>query len=96
MGPDVVARQCNHDVGCITCGDTAVRMRVVAVDEERGLALCADGEGARETVETALVEPVEQGATVLVHAAVAIQVVDSGEAGAASVRDATVGAGAAE
>jgi hydrogenase maturation factor len=68
-----VAPQCDHEVGCITCGDTAVPMRVVRLDETRGLALCADAEGARETVETSLVEGVEEGATLLVHAAVALQ-----------------------
>ncbi len=68
-----VAPRCDHEVGCITCGDTAVPMRVVKVDEVRGLALCTDAGGARETVETSLVGEVEPGATVLVHAAVALQ-----------------------
>ncbi len=58
-----VAPRCDHEVGCITCGDTAVPMRVVKVDEVRGLALCADAGGARETVETSLVGEVEPGAT---------------------------------
>jgi hydrogenase maturation factor len=47
-------------------------MRVVRTDEQRGLALCADAEGARHTVETALVEPLAAGRMVLVHAGVAI------------------------
>ena len=47
-------------------------MTVVRTDERRGLALCADGEGARHTVETALVEPLTAGRVVLVHAGVAI------------------------
>jgi hydrogenase maturation factor len=47
-------------------------MTVVLTDEQRGLALCADGQGARHTVETALVEPLAPGRTVLVHAGVAI------------------------
>ena len=33
-------------------------MRVVGIDATRALALCADAEGARTTVEIALVEPV--------------------------------------
>jgi hypothetical protein len=47
-------------------------MAVVRLDEQRGLALCADAEGARHTVETALVEPLTAGRVVLVHAGVAI------------------------
>jgi hydrogenase maturation factor len=57
---------------CITCGDDGVPMTVVRVDRRRILALCADAEGARHTVETALVEPVADGDVVLVHAGVAI------------------------
>ncbi len=47
-------------------------MTVVRLDERRGLALCADEEGTRHTVETALVEPLAAGRVVLVHAGVAI------------------------
>jgi hydrogenase maturation factor len=47
-------------------------MRVEQVDADRGLALCADDEGARSTVEIALVEPVAPGDRVLVHAGVAL------------------------
>jgi hydrogenase expression/formation protein HypC len=56
---------------CITCGDEAVSMRVLAVDETRGLGLCEDGEGARCTVEMALVDA-RPGDEVLVHAGTAI------------------------
>ena len=47
-------------------------MTVVAVDSSRGLALCADEEGSRSTVEIALVEPVAAGDRLLVHAGTAI------------------------
>jgi hydrogenase maturation factor len=57
---------------CITCGDDGDPMTVVRVDAERGLALCSDEEGARHTVETALVEPVNPGDRILVHAGTAI------------------------
>ena len=60
------------DAGCITCGDVAVPLRVVAVDAGRGLALCEDGDGRRESVETALLEPVRAGEELLVHAGTAI------------------------
>ena len=66
------AQECDHTTGCITCGDEAVSMEVLRVDAGRGLALCAaEGEG-RSTVETALVEPVEPGDRLLVHAGTAI------------------------
>jgi hydrogenase maturation factor len=55
-------------------------MTVLASDERRGLALCADGEGAHHTVETALVEPLAGGDVVLVHAGVAIVTLASEEA----------------
>ena len=57
---------------CITCGDDGDPMTVVRVDADRGLALCADEEGGRHTVETALVEPVSSGDRILVHAGTAI------------------------
>jgi|tagenome__1003787_1003787.scaffolds.fasta_scaffold16431829_2 hydrogenase maturation factor len=56
-----------HDPHCITCSDEAVAMRVVEVHDD-GLALCDDG----STIETALVEAVERGDVLLVHAGTAI------------------------
>jgi hydrogenase maturation factor len=63
---------CDHEAGCITCGDEAVEMRVVRVDEARSLALCADAGERTQTVETALVGPVEEGDGLLVHAGTAL------------------------
>ena len=57
---------------CITCGDIAVEMTVVRVDEARGLALCESDDGARETVEIALVSPVRPAERLLIHAGTAI------------------------
>jgi hydrogenase maturation factor len=57
---------------CITCGDDGVPMAVVRVDRDRGLALCAHEDGSRQTVETALIEPVAPGDTLLVHAGTAL------------------------
>jgi hypothetical protein len=59
---------------CVTCSDEGVEMRVLDVDEARGLALCEDGEGARHTVESGLVAPLRRGDVVLTHAAVALTV----------------------
>jgi hydrogenase expression/formation protein HypC len=63
---------CSRDPhGCITCGDQATTMRVVAVDETRALALCETAAGERSTVEIALVDAAP-GDEVLVHAGTAI------------------------
>lgn len=64
---------CDHTEGCITCGDEAIRMRVIRIDAERELALCEVEEGGeRSTVEIALVQPVSEGDMLLVHAGTAI------------------------
>jgi len=63
---------CDHTTGCITCGDVAIPMSVQRLDEQRGLALCADDDGNSETVEIDLVAPVAPGDTLLVHAGTAI------------------------
>ena len=48
-------------------------MRVVAVDDVRGLALCETADGAaRESVEIALVDAVAPGDALLVHAGTAL------------------------
>jgi hydrogenase maturation factor len=58
--------------GCITCGDHAVELRVVTVDDARGLAVCADDACATTEVDVLLVAPVAPGDRVLVHAGTAI------------------------
>ena len=57
---------------CITCGDIAVEMTVLRVDDARELALCATDDGRHETVEIALVLPVRRAERLLVHAGTAI------------------------
>jgi len=66
------ALRCEPEHGCITCGDEAAELSVVKIDDARGLALCENAEGARETVEIALVLPVTLGDRLLVHAGTAI------------------------
>ncbi len=68
VGPEAIC----HDTHCITCGDEAVPLRVVKIDEQRELALCENAEGQRTTVEIALVQPVSLDDVVLVHAGTAI------------------------
>ena len=63
---------CDDASHCITCSDEAVLLRVLNVDDERELALCANDAGERTTVEIALVLPVAPGEDLLVHAGTAI------------------------
>jgi hypothetical protein len=58
--------------GCITCGDHAVELRVVSVDQARGLAVCADESGGSTEVDVLLLTPVAPGERLLVHAGTAI------------------------
>jgi hydrogenase assembly chaperone HypC/HupF len=71
---------CEDPYHCITCGDDGIAMRVVAVDAERGLALCAAAGGERATVEVALVGAVAPGDALLVHAGTALARLDVEEA----------------
>jgi hydrogenase expression/formation protein HypC len=64
--------RCDHDDYCMTCGDVAVEMKVLRVDDDRGLALC-EADGEKETVEIGLVGPVAPGDDLLVHAGTALQ-----------------------
>ena len=66
-----------EDGHCITCGDVGVPMVVLAVDEARALALCQADDGARSSVEIALVEPTTVRDQILVHAGTAIVRLDS-------------------
>jgi hypothetical protein len=61
-----------HGSHCITCGDEAVALRVIRIDEGRELALCENDSGERTSVEIALVAPVAPGDELLVHAGTAI------------------------
>jgi hydrogenase maturation factor len=64
---------CQGESHCITCGDVAVEMTVVRVNELGRLALCVAAGGERETVETELVGTVTPGDELLVHAGTALQ-----------------------
>jgi hydrogenase maturation factor len=69
---DGLFHSCDHTSGCITCGDEAIRMKVVRIDADRELALCEVEGGERSTVEIALVQPVSEEDILLVHAGTAI------------------------
>ena len=63
----------DHESGhCITCSDEAIPLRVLRVDDERGLALCEDASGEHTTIEVALIGPVAPGDGLLAHAGTAI------------------------
>ncbi len=65
---------CSGTEGCITCGDVAVPLTVVeATDPD---ARCRDDQGREELVATELVGAVRPGDRVLVHAGVAIELLD--------------------
>ena len=65
---------------CITCGDVALRMRVLALNGAIGR--CAADDGSCSDVALDFVEPVEIGDHIMVHAGVAIsRVAPAAEAG---------------
>jgi hydrogenase maturation factor len=59
---------------CLTCGDVAIPMRVVRTGDD-GLADCVTEDGRTSQVELALVDA-GPGDEVLVHACVAIQLLE--------------------
>jgi hydrogenase maturation factor len=72
-----VGATCSAEPGCITCGDVAVVLTVVTV--ENSDARCRDEQGREELVATELVGVVQPGDRVLVHAGVAIERVADAE-----------------
>ncbi|MEA2323740.1 MAG: hydrogenase expression/formation protein HypC [Solirubrobacteraceae bacterium] len=72
-----MTRDCDDPHHCVTCSDEGVAMRVLAVDEPRGLALCQGADGARTSVEVALVGAVAPGDALLVHAGTALTLLDA-------------------
>jgi hydrogenase maturation factor len=70
---------CEDPHHCVTCADEGVEMRVLAVDDARGLALCAAPGGQRESVEIALVDAVAPGDALLVHAGTALTKLERAE-----------------
>jgi hydrogenase maturation factor len=63
-------RCATDDAHCITCSDEAIEMTVVEMTQCG--AQCRDPDGVDQRVEVELVEPVEIGDRLLVHAGVAI------------------------
>ncbi len=67
---------CGVDGHCITCSDEALDARVLRVDAASGLALVAV-QGEIMEVDTTLVDEAQPGDVLLVHAGVAIALVDA-------------------
>jgi hydrogenase maturation factor len=61
----------DEPISCITCGDVALPMRVLALGDD-GLARCVTEAGASSDVDVSLVDAAP-GDDVLVHACVAIR-----------------------
>jgi hydrogenase maturation factor len=57
---------------CITCSDEGLPMRVLALADEYGQAICLDEDGTEQSVAVDLLDPVAVGDDILVHAGVAI------------------------
>lgn len=55
---------------CITCGDVAVEVTVIAVD---GATATVDANGSSEQVAVELVAPVAAGDVLLCHAGIALE-----------------------
>ncbi len=64
---------CQRDGGqrCLTCSDDMTPVRVIHLDQERGLALVQGGNQGEE-IDITLVEDVSPGDLLLVHGGVAI------------------------
>jgi hypothetical protein len=62
----------DHQARCVTCGDAARWMYVLEVDAARELAVCADEEERRHTVDTGIAGAVASGDRLLVHAGAAL------------------------
>jgi len=69
-----IAEPAEQATACLTCGDVAIPMRVVRTGED-GLADCVTKDGETSQVELALVDA-GPGDEVLVHACVAIQLLE--------------------
>ena len=71
----LVVPTADHGESCITCGDVALPLTVVSVDGAD--ARCRDdSSGAEEVVAVDLVGPVAVGDRLLVHARVALEILE--------------------
>jgi hydrogenase maturation factor len=74
MNAETQTERCDAQAGhCIACSDEGIPMRVLRAGQD--FAECRDDAGERHQVATDLIAGVGVGATVLVHAGVAIGLV---------------------
>ena len=71
----VCQRDANHH--CLTCSDEIASVRVIHIDQEKGLAL-VEGGSQREEIDITLVEDVAVGDLLLAHGGVAIARLEEG------------------
>jgi hypothetical protein len=64
--------RCDDPDHCITCSDEGVPMRAIDVGIDGSLAWCIDESGGRVEVLTGLIDDVQIGDVLLVHAATAL------------------------
>ena len=67
---------CDSEGVCITCSDQGLVLRVTELGTD-GLALCADETGRQVEVQTNLIDGVNPGDRLVVHAGVAIARLES-------------------
>lgn len=73
IDPNSYGAVCAVIDGCLVCGDVAVPVTVVGLDDPKGLdAVCRDDHGQQGSVGVELVAPVALGDRLLVHGGVAI------------------------
>ena len=68
--------RCDNPEHCITCGDEGIVMRVTGTGDG-GEASCVGEDGSRASVAVDLLEGVAPGDTILVHAGVALALVEA-------------------
>ncbi|MEO5590279.1 MAG: HypC/HybG/HupF family hydrogenase formation chaperone [Gemmatimonadaceae bacterium] len=66
----LAAPACDEEYGCITCSDQGILMRVTGM--AGGLAQCADPAGNLTEIDAELIDGVNTGDVLLVHAGVAL------------------------
>jgi hydrogenase maturation factor len=61
---------------CVTCSDEGLPMRVLEIDAADGLAVCRGEDGGESTIDVQLIGDVAPGETLLVHAGVALALLE--------------------
>jgi len=68
----VPAASCDDPFHCITCSDEGVPMRVLSLDGDGAIARCEGESGVESEVLVGLIEHLQVGEVVVVHAGTAL------------------------